>query len=109
MNAAELFVKCLEQEAAPYIFGLPGEENMDLMDALLDSRLRFICVRHEQAAAFMADVQGRLTGQASVCLATLGPGATNFVTGIADANMDRAPLVAVTGQAGVDRLHKESH
>ncbi len=109
MKAAELFVQCLEQEAPPFIFGLPGEENMDLMDALLDSRLRFICVRHEQAAAFMADVQGRLTGQASVCLATLGPGATNLVTGIADANMDRAPLVAVTGQAGVDRLHKESH
>ncbi len=109
MTAAELFVKCLEREAAPFVFGLPGEENMDVMDAMLESSLTFIQTRHEQGAAFMADVQGRLTGKASVCLATLGPGATNLVTGVADANMDRAPLVAVTGQAGTDRLHKESH
>ncbi|MFB3787106.1 MAG: acetolactate synthase large subunit [bacterium] len=109
MKAAELFVKCLEREAAPFLFGLPGEENMDVMDALLDSSLRFILTRSEQAAAFMADVQGRLTGKASVCLSTLGPGATNLVTGVADANMDSVPLVAVTGQASIDRLHKESH
>ncbi len=109
MKAAELFVKCLELEAVPFVFGLPGEENMDVMDALLDSNLRFIQTRHEQGAAFMADVQGRLTGKASVCLSTLGPGATNLVTGVADANMDHAPVVAVTGQAGIDRLHKESH
>jgi len=109
MKAAELFVKCLEQEGAPFIFGLPGEENMDVMDALLDSELRFVQTRHEQGAAFMADLQGRLTGKASVCLATLGPGATNLVTGVADANMDHAPIVAITGQAGIDRLHKESH
>lgn len=109
MKAAELFVKCLENEAPPFIFGLPGEENLDVLDALLDSKLKFIATRHEQGAAFMADVQGRLTGKASVCLSTLGPGATNLVTGVADANMDRAPLVAVTGQAGIRRLHKESH
>ncbi len=109
MKAAELFVQCLENEGTPFIFGLPGEENMDLMDALLDSNLTFILTRSEQAAAFMADVQGRLTGTASVCLSTLGPGATNLVTGVADANMDKAPLVAITGQAGTDRLHKESH
>ena len=109
MKAAELFVHCLEREATPFIFGLPGEENLDLMDALLDSSLRFIQTRHEQGAAFMADVQGRLAGKASVCLSTLGPGATNLVTAVADANMDHAPLVAITGQAGIDRLHKESH
>ena len=109
MKAAELFVQCLENEGPPFLFGVPGEENMDVMDALLDTRLKFIATRHEQGAAFMADVQGRLSGKASVCLATLGPGATNLVTGVADANMDRAPLVAVTGQAGTHRLHKEYH
>jgi acetolactate synthase-1/2/3 large subunit len=109
MKAAELFIRCLEQEATPFVFGVPGEENLDVMDALLDSSLRFIPTRHEQGAAFMADVQGRLAGKASVCLSTLGPGATNLVTGVADANMDHAPLVAVTGQASIDRLHKESH
>ncbi len=109
MKAAELFIKCLEREGTPFMFGLPGEENMEVMDALLDSSLRFIQTRHEQGAVFMADVQGRLTGKASVCLATLGPGATNLATGVADANMDRAPLIAVTGQAAIDRLHKESH
>ena len=72
-------------------------------------RIRFITTRHEQGAAFMADVYGRLTGRAGVCLATLGPGATNLVTGVADANMDHAPLVAIAGQAATTRLHKESH
>jgi len=79
------------------------------MDALLNSSIQFITTRHEQGAAFMADVYGRLTGKAGVCLSTLGPGATNLVTGVADANMDHAPLVAIAGQAGTDRLHKESH
>ena len=74
-----------------------------------DSSIEFVLCRHEQGAAFMADVQGRLTGEAGVCLATLGPGATNLVTGVADANMDRAPVVAITGQADSRRLHKESH
>jgi acetolactate synthase-1/2/3 large subunit len=92
-----------------YIFGIPGEENIEIMDALLDSPIKFITTRHEQGAAFMADVYGRLTGKAGVCLSTLGPGATNLVTGVADANMDHAPLVAIAGQAGTNRLHKESH
>lgn len=109
MNAAELLVKCLEKEDVTHIFGLPGEENLEIMDALSRSSIEFIPTRHEQGAAFIADVYGRLTGKAGVCLATLGPGATNLMTGVADANMDRAPLVAITGQAGLERTHKESH
>ncbi len=109
MKAAELFVRCLENEGVEYIFGIPGEENLDFMDAILDSDIQFITCRHEQGAAFMADVYGRLTGRAGVCLATLGPGATNLVTGVADANMDHSPVVAIAGQAATYRLHKESH
>ncbi|RKZ91364.1 MAG: acetolactate synthase large subunit [Gammaproteobacteria bacterium] len=109
MKASELFIRSLENEGVEYIFGIPGEENLDVMDALLDSKIQFITTRHEQGAAFMADVYGRLTGQAGVCLATLGPGATNLITGVADANMDHAPLVAIAGQASTNRLHKESH
>lgn len=109
MKAAQLFVKALENEGVEYIFGIPGEENLDVMDALLDSPIKFITTRHEQGAAFMADVYGRLTGRAGVCLATLGPGATNLITGVADANMDHAPLIAIAGQASTHRLHKESH
>jgi len=109
MKAAELFVRCLENEGVEYLFGLPGEENIDVMDAMLDSHIQFVLTRHEQGAAFMADVYGRLTGQAGVCLATLGPGATNLVTGVADANMDRAPVVAIAGQGATTRMHKESH
>lgn len=109
MKAAELLVRCLENEGVDYIFGIPGEENVDIMDALLDSTIRFITTRHEQGAAFMADVYGRLTGRAGVCLSTLGPGATNLVTGVADANMDRAPVVAIAGQGATTRMHKESH
>ncbi|MCK5335484.1 MAG: acetolactate synthase large subunit, partial [Gammaproteobacteria bacterium] len=89
--------------------GIPGEENLDVMDSLLSSHIKFILTRHEQGAAFMADVYGRLTGKAGVCLATLGPGATNLVTGVADANMDRAPVVAIAGQGSTTRMHKESH
>ncbi len=109
MKASELFVKCLENEGVEYIFGVPGEENVDIMDALLESPIRFITTRHEQGAAFMADVYGRLTGKAGVCLSTLGPGATNLITGVADADMDRAPVVAVAGQGATTRMHKESH
>ena len=109
MTAAQLLVKCLENEGVEYIFGIPGEENIDIMDALLDSKIKFITTRHEQGAAFMADVYGRLTGRAGVCMATLGPGATNLITGVADANMDRAPIVAIAGQGATTRLHKESH
>jgi acetolactate synthase-1/2/3 large subunit len=109
MRTAELFVKCLENEKVEYLFGVPGEENIDVMDALLDSKIKFVTTRHEQGAAFMADVYGRLTGRAGVCMATLGPGATNLITGVADANMDRAPVVAIAGQGATTRLHKESH
>lgn len=109
MKASDLFLKCLEAEGVERIFGVPGEENADLMISLMDSPIEFVLCRHEQAAAFMADAYGRLTGKAGVCLATLGPGATNLVTGLADANMDRAPVVAIIGQGSTKRLHKESH
>lgn len=109
MNVAELFVKCLENEGVKHVFGVPGEETEDLIFALENSSIQFIPTRHEQGAAFMADVWGRLTGRAGVCLATLGPGATNLVTGVADAFLDKSPLVAITGQAGRERVHKESH
>ena len=108
-NTAELLVQCLENEGVEYVFGLPGEENLNLLEALKHSAIRFITTRHEQGAAFMADVYGRLTGKAGVCLSTLGPGATNLMTGVADANLDGAPLVAITGQVGTDRMHIESH
>jgi len=109
MKAADLIVQCLENEQVRYVFGLPGEEILDILDSFLESRITFVPTRHEQGAAFMADAYGRLTGRAGVCLSTLGPGATNLATGVADANLDRAPLVAITGQAGRDRIHKESH
>ena len=109
MKASDLFVRCLENEGVEYIFGIPGEENLDVMDSMIGSKINFITTRHEQGAAFMADVYGRLTGKAGVCLATLGPGATNLVTGFADANMDRAPIVGIAGQGATTRMHKESH
>ncbi len=110
MKAAAVLVKALEHEGVRHIFGVPGEETMDFMDALADSqRIRFVPTRHEQGAAFMADVWGRLTGTPGVCLGTLGPGAINLLTGVADAYLDRAPLVAITGQAGLERVYKESH
>lgn len=109
MKASDLFVRSLEAEGVEYIFGVPGEENADVMISLLDSPIQFIICRHEQGAAFMADLYGRLTGKPGVCLATLGPGATNLVTGVANANMDRSPVVAITGQGATTRLHKESH
>ncbi|MEO8632684.1 MAG: acetolactate synthase large subunit [Chloroflexota bacterium] len=110
MNAAQLLVRCLESEGVRYVFGMPGEETLDLNAALEDShKIQFILTRHEQAAAFMADVYGRLSSFPGVCLATLGPGATNLLTGVADAQLDRAPLVAITGQAGLERVHLESH
>ncbi len=109
MNTAELLVSCLENEGVEYVFGLPGEENLDVLEALKKSSIKFITTRHEQGAAFMADVYGRLTGKAGVCLSTLGPGATNLMTGVADANLDGAPLVAITGQVGTDQMHIEAH
>ena len=110
MKASDLLVKCLENEGIEYIFGVPGEENADFMMSLEQSqRIRFILTRHEQGAAFMAEVYGRLTGNPAGCLGTLGPGATNLITGVADANMDRAPMLVLTGQGASTRLHKESH
>lgn len=109
MKASDLFVKCLENEGVEFIFGVPGEENIDMLESLIDSPIEFITTRHEQGAAFICDVLGRLTGNAGVCLSTLGPGATNLVTGVADANMDRAPIIAIAGQGSTDRMHKESH
>lgn len=109
MKASDLFVRCLEAEGVTHIFGVPGEENADVMISLNDSPIEFVLCRHEQAAAFIADAYGRLTGKSGVCLGTLGPGATNLITGVADANMDRAPMVVITGQADTKRMHKESH
>ena len=108
-KASDLLVDCLEREGVEYVFGLPGEEIEDLLFSLRNSTITFVPVRHEQGAAFMADVYGRLTGDAGVCLSTLGPGATNLLTGIADATLDKVPVVAITGQGGLERLHKESH
>ncbi len=110
MKASDLFVKCLEEENIEYIFGVPGEENADFMISLEDSKkIKFILTRHEQGAAFMAEIYGRLTGNPAGCLGTLGPGATNLITGVADSNMDRAPMLVLTGQGSTQRLHKESH
>ncbi|MEM8563000.1 MAG: acetolactate synthase large subunit [Pseudomonadota bacterium] len=110
MKASDLMVKCLEKEGIEYIFGVPGEENADFMLALEQSeQIRFVLTRHEQGAAFMAEIYGRLTGNPAACLSTLGPGATNLITGVADANMDRAPMLVLTGQGSTQRLHKESH
>lgn len=108
-KASDLLVACLESEGVEYVFGVPGEETLDLNESLSRSSVRFVPVRHEQAAAYMADAYGRLTRRAGVCLATLGPGATNLVTGVADAFLDRAPIVVLTGQSDLERMHKESH
>lgn len=110
MKASDLMVQCLEEEGIEYIFGVPGEENADFMMSLEKSdKIRFILTRHEQGAAFMAEVYGRLTGNPAGCLGTLGPGATNLITGVADSNMDRSPMLVLTGQGATTRLHKESH
>ena len=110
MKASDLLVKCLEEEGIEYIFGVPGEENADFMLSLEQStKIRFVLTRHEQGAAFMAEIYGRLTGNPAGALGTLGPGATNLITGVADSNMDRAPMLVLTGQGSTDRLHKESH
>jgi acetolactate synthase I/II/III large subunit len=108
-RASDVFVECLEAEGVRYVFGIPGEETLDLNESLANSSVSFVPVRHEQGGAFMADMYGRLTGRAGVCLGTLGPGATNLVTAVADAFLDRAPLVALTGQSDLERMHKESH
>ena len=108
-RASDVFVECLEAEGVRHVFGIPGEETLDLNESLEKSSISFVPVRHEQGGAYMADMYGRLTGRAGVCLGTLGPGATNLVTAVADAYLDRAPLVAITGQGDMERMHKESH
>jgi acetolactate synthase I/II/III large subunit len=108
-RASDVFVECLEAEDVRYVFGIPGEETLDLNESLERSAIEFVPVRHEQGGAYMADTYGRLTRSAGVCLGTLGPGATNLVTGVADAFLDHSPVVALTGQGDLQRTHKESH
>jgi acetolactate synthase I/II/III large subunit len=108
-KASDVFVECLEAEGVKHVFGIPGEETLDLNESLSRSSIEFIPVRHEQGGGYMADVYGRLTGRAGVCLGTLGPGALNLATAVADAFLDRAPLVALTGQGDLESMHKESH
>ena len=101
MNGAELFVSALENEGVKQIFGVPGEENLDLVEALRRSTIKLVVTRHEQAAAFMAATHGRLTGKPGVCLSTLGPGALNFTTGAAYALLGAMPMIMITGQKGI--------
>src|SRR6201987_915686 len=101
MNGAELLVSALENEGVTQIFGLPGEENLAMVEALRRSSIELVVTRHEQAAAFMAATHGRLTGGAGVCLTTLGPGALNLTTGAAYALLGAMPMVMITGQKGV--------
>jgi acetolactate synthase-1/2/3 large subunit len=108
-RVADLVVQCLKQEGVTCIFGIPGEENIYLTDALSRSSIRYVLVRHEQAASFMAEMYGRLTGRAGVCSSTLGPGAINLLLGVADANTNSTPLVALSAQVGLNRIYKESH
>lgn len=98
MKASDLMVKTLENEGVEYVFGIPGEENLDLLESLAHSNIQLIVTRHEQGAGFMAATYGRLTGKPGVCMATLGPGATNLVTPVAYAQLGAMPMVVITGQ-----------
>ncbi|MCO5992135.1 acetolactate synthase large subunit [Actinoallomurus rhizosphaericola] len=109
VEAARLLVRCLEAEGVEYVFGIPGEENIHFVDALNESSIRYVLVRHEQGAAFMAEMYGRLTGRPGVASATLGPGAINLQLGVADATTNSTPVVAISAQVGLDRIYKESH
>src|SRR5664279_3298153 len=102
-NVAEVLVECLEAEGVSYIFGVPGEENLTFLDAVRNSKIKFITTRHEQAAAFMAATFGRLTGKVGVALSTLGPGATNLFTGVAHAELAGIPLLVITGQKPIKK------
>jgi acetolactate synthase-1/2/3 large subunit len=108
-RVADLLVRCLENEGVTYVFGIPGEENIYFTDAVSRSSIRYVLVRHEQAASFMAEIFGRLTGRAGVCSATLGPGAINLLLGTADAYTNSTPVVAISAQVGLHRIYKESH
>ena len=98
MKASDLFVRALEAEGVEHVFAIPGEENLDLLESLRGSKIKLVITRHEQAAGFMASTYGRLTGKAGVCMSTLGPGATNFVTAAAYAQLGAMPMVMITGQ-----------
>ena len=108
-KAARLMVQCLENEGVAVVFGIPGEENIRFVQALASSKIRYVLTRHEQAAAFMAEMYGRVTGRAAVVSATLGPGAINMQLGVADATTNSTPMVAISAQVGQDRQYKESH
>jgi len=108
-STAELIVECLENEGVTHVFGIPGEENIRLMEALSKSSIQYVLTRHEQGASFMAETYGRLTGKAGVCSATLGPGAINLLLGTADATTNSTPLIALSAQVGMQRSYKESH
>ena len=103
MKASDLFVRALEKEGVEYIFGIPGEENLDFLESLRNSRIKLILTRHEQGAGFMAATYGRLTGKVGVCLSTLGPGATNFVTAAAYAQLGAMPILMITGQKPIKK------
>jgi len=105
MRASELLVRCLEREGVTRIFGIPGEENLDVMDSLKDSSIEFILTRHENSAAFIAATLGRITGEPNVCISTLGPGSTNMMTGVAEAYLSYLPLIALTGQVGSEHAY----
>ena len=107
-KASDLFVAALEAEGVEYIFGIPGEENLDLLESVRASEIKLVLTRHEQAAGFMAATYGRLTGRAGVCLATLGPGATNLVTAAAYAQLGAMPMLMVTGQKPI-KSSKQGH
>jgi len=108
-TTAELIVECLQNEGVTHVFGIPGEENIRLVDALSRSSIDYVLTRHEQGASFMAEVYGRLTGKAGVCSATLGPGAINLLLGVADATTNSTPVLALSAQVGMGRSYKESH
>ena len=108
-STADLIVECLENEGVTHVFGIPGEENIRLVEAISRSSIRYVLTRHEQGASFMAETYGRLTGRAGVCSATLGPGAINLLLGTADATTNSTPLIAVSAQVGMNRSFKESH
>ncbi len=109
MKSSEIFIKCLEAENVKYIFGIPGEENIEILKALTTSSIEFILTHDERGAAFMANTYGRLSGRPGVCISTLGPGATNLITGVADAFLDYSPMIAISGQIELSKIHKESH
>lgn len=110
MKVSDCIINCLENEGVEYVFGIIGKETLDLAESLSKSKqIQFVNVRHEQGAAFMADVYGRMSKKAGVCVSTLGPGATNLLTGISSSKLDHSPLVALIGQASLERHHPESH